>query len=99
MRNKPLTAWLALVTALAWALPLDAQVRSTRRREVVHGEEGKAAAVGPRGVAVKGEDGYAAAGRHGAVARRPSRRIFSASVSPCSSSMARRTMDWWRKMS
>ena len=69
MRNKPLTAWLALVTALAWALPLDAQVRSTRRREVVHGEEGKAAAVGPRGVAVKGEDGYAAAGRHGAVAK------------------------------
>jgi hypothetical protein len=55
-----LLAWLASPDA-------DAQVRSTRRGAVVHGEHGRAAAVGPRGVAVKGEEGYAAAGRRGAV--------------------------------
>lgn len=67
MRMKTIAAWVMLLTTLAWVAPLDAQVRANRRRAVVKGEEGKAAAVGPRGVAVKGEEEYAAAGRRGAV--------------------------------
>jgi hypothetical protein len=59
----------ALVGTGLWLAPIAAQVRGARRTAVVHGEEGRAAAVGPRGVAVKGEEGYAAAGRHGAVAK------------------------------
>jgi hypothetical protein len=50
-------------------MPGEAQVRGTRRRTVVKGEEGKGAAAGPRGVAVKGEEGYASAGRRGAVVK------------------------------
>jgi hypothetical protein len=60
---------VVLLSAIAWTVPLDAQVRAARRRTVVKGEEGRAVAAGPRGVAVKGEEGYAAAGRHGAVAK------------------------------
>jgi hypothetical protein len=72
MRTTQSRTVAALVTLLATCVamsPIAAQVRGARRTAVVHGEEGKAAAVGPRGVAVKGEDGYAAAGRHGAVAK------------------------------
>src|SRR5262245_55125963 len=67
MEMKRIAACLMLLTTIAWVLPLDAQVRGARRTAVVKGEEGKGVAVGPRGVAVKGEEGYAAAGRHGAV--------------------------------
>jgi hypothetical protein len=69
MQKKRMTACLMLATTIAWVMTLDAQVRGARRTAVVKGEEGKGAAVGPRGVAVKGEEGYAAAGRHGAVAK------------------------------
>src|SRR5262245_10598438 len=48
---------------------LSAQVRAARRGAVVRGEEGKGAVVGPRGAAVKTEEGYAAAGRRGAVVK------------------------------
>ena len=63
------TAIVAVCAAIGMLSPLSAQVRGARRTTVVHGEDGKAAAVGPHGVAVKGEEGYAAAGRHGAVAK------------------------------
>src|SRR5262245_35236172 len=63
------TAVVAICAAAGMLSPLLAQVRGARRTTVVHGEDGKAAAVGPHGVAVKGEEGYAAAGRHGAVAK------------------------------
>jgi hypothetical protein len=67
MNPRAVTA-LITATAMCVALaPIAAQVRGHRRTAVVHGEEGKAAAVGPRGVAVKGEEGYAAATRRGAV--------------------------------
>jgi len=69
MRTIRKSAAIGLIGLLAWMAPLDAQVRGARRATVVKGEEGKGAAVGPRGVAVKGEEGYAAAGRHGAVAK------------------------------
>jgi hypothetical protein len=55
--------------AMVGVAPLNAQVRSVRRGTVVHGNDGKAVAVGPRGVAVKGEEGFAAAGRRGAVVK------------------------------
>jgi hypothetical protein len=67
MCMKTTTCALLLITIVSVA-PTDAQVRGARRTAVVKGEEGKGAVVGPRGVAVKGEEGYAAAGRHGAVA-------------------------------
>ena len=57
---------VAIVVA---ASPISAQVRGGRRTAVVRGEEGKGAAIGPRGAAVKTEDGYAAAGRRGAVVK------------------------------
>lgn len=66
---KRITCGVTLIALSSWIVPATAQVRGHRRGAVVKGEEGKAAAVGPRGVAVKGEEGYAAAGRHGAVAR------------------------------
>jgi hypothetical protein len=66
---KRITCGVTLVALTAWVVPASAQVRGARRGAVVKGEEGKGVAVGPRGVAVKGEDGYAAAGRHGAVAK------------------------------
>jgi Family of unknown function (DUF6515) len=69
MRAHKATAIAILITSLGGVLPLDAQVRSDRRRAVVKGEEGKGVAAGPRGVAVKGEEGYAAAGRRGAVVK------------------------------
>jgi hypothetical protein len=69
MRVRKTVVCLGLATVLAWTASLDGQVRGGRRRAVVRGEEGKAAAVGLRGVAVKGEEGYAAAGRHGAVVK------------------------------
>jgi hypothetical protein len=60
----------ALCATVGALTPLTAQVRAARRGTVVRGEDGKAAAVGPHGgVAVKGEEGYAAAGRHGAVVK------------------------------
>jgi hypothetical protein len=58
-----------LLLTSAWALPIEAQVRGGRRQAVVRGEEGRGAAVGPRGAAVKTEEGYAAAGRRGAVVK------------------------------
>jgi hypothetical protein len=58
----------ALLVAALWT-PSAAQVRGARRSTVVRGDDGRAAAVGPRGVAVKGEEGYAAAGRRGAVVK------------------------------
>jgi Family of unknown function (DUF6515) len=70
MRNMPFrraTGYLVALALVTSVVPASAQVRSARRGAVVKGEEGKAAAVGPRGVAVKGEEGYAAAGRRGAV--------------------------------
>jgi hypothetical protein len=64
------TTGCALVVLIAASVaPSDAQVRGARRTAVVRGEEGKAAAVGPRGAAVKTEEGYAAAGRRGAVVK------------------------------
>jgi hypothetical protein len=69
MRMKTLPAWLILISLTTWVMPGEAQVRGTRRRTVVKGEEGKGAAAGPRGVAVKGEEGYASAGRRGAVVK------------------------------
>jgi hypothetical protein len=66
MRTREVTT-LAMVLALWGAsAPADAQVRAARRGAVVRGEDGKGVAVGPRGVAVKGEEGYAAVGRRGA---------------------------------
>src|SRR5262245_33557311 len=62
------TAFLCVTVVMATA-PLSAQIRGARRTAVVRGEEGKGAAVGPRGVAVKGAEGYAAAGRRGAVVK------------------------------
>jgi hypothetical protein len=67
-RFRTIAAWVALFVTVAWLMPATAQIRGARRTAVVKGEEGRGAAVGPRGMAVKGEDGYAAAGRHGAVA-------------------------------
>jgi hypothetical protein len=69
MRTHKATAIVILITTLGWLSPASAQVRGDRRRAVVKGEEGKGVAVGPRGVAVKGEEGYAAAGRHGAAVK------------------------------
>src|SRR5262245_59918552 len=69
MRLKTLAACALLIASVGWVLPAEAQVRATRRRAVVKGEEGKGAAVGPRGAAVKGEEGYAAVGRNGAVVK------------------------------
>jgi hypothetical protein len=72
MKAMNARAVTALITAAAMCVamvPIAAQVRGARRTATVHGSEGRAAAVGPRGVAVKGEEGYAAAGRHGAVAK------------------------------
>jgi Family of unknown function (DUF6515) len=66
---KRITCGVTLVALVAWIVPASAQVRGARRTAVVKGEEGKGVAAGPRGVAVKGEDGYAAATRHGAVAK------------------------------
>lgn len=64
------TATVAMLfVGAASVLPLDAQVRAARRTAVVKGEEGKGAVVGPRGAAVKTEEGYAAAGRRGAVVK------------------------------
>src|SRR5262245_45748269 len=57
---------LAIVIA---TMPVSAQIRGGRRTAVVRGEEGKGAAVGPRGAAVKTEDGYGACGRRGAVVK------------------------------
>jgi hypothetical protein len=69
MRMRTVTAW-SILLAIVSMVPLDAQVRATRRRTTVAvGEEGRAAAVGPRGAAVKTEEGYAAAGRRGAVVK------------------------------
>jgi uncharacterized protein DUF6515 len=64
---RKVTAICTIAGVLGALMPLSAQVRGTRRRTVVHGDNGKAAAIGPRGVAVKGEEGFAAAGRRGAV--------------------------------
>jgi Predicted periplasmic protein (DUF2092) len=50
---KTMTACGLLLTTAVWLAPVDAQVRAHRRGAVVRGEEGRAAAVGPRGVAVK----------------------------------------------
>ena len=69
MRMKTIATCVMLLTTMAWVSPLDAQVRGTRRRAVVKGEEGKGAVVGPRGAAVKTEEGYAAATRRGAVVK------------------------------
>src|SRR5262245_9158499 len=69
MRIKTLTTYMLLLVTMSWTVPLDAQVRGARRTAVERGEEGKGAVVGPRGVAVKGEEGYAAAGRRGAVVK------------------------------
>jgi hypothetical protein len=69
MRAQKVTAILSLIASFAWVIPIDAQVRSNRRRTVVQGEEGKGVAAGPHGVAVKGEEGYAAVGRHGAAVK------------------------------
>src|SRR5262245_22552158 len=65
--TRKVVAALTLCAIAGGSMPMMAQVRSVRRGTVVHGDDGKAAAVGPRGVAVKGEEGYAAAGRRGAV--------------------------------
>ena len=72
MRNswmKRMTCGVTLLALTSWIGPASAQVRGNRRGAVAKGEEGRADAAGPRGVAVKGEEGYAAAGRHGAVAK------------------------------
>src|SRR5262245_45365501 len=69
MPSKRATALVLLIGMCGWLVPAEAQVRAGRRRAVVRGEEGKAAAVGPRGAAVKTEEGYAAAGRRGAVVK------------------------------
>jgi hypothetical protein len=69
MRKNTTTLCALLVMITAAAAPSDAQVRGARRTAVVKGEEGKGAAVGPRGAAVKTEEGYAAAGRRGAVVK------------------------------
>src|SRR5262245_14090603 len=70
MKRSKIAATALLSVALVIATtPLSAQIRGGRRTAVVRGEEGKGAAVGPRGAAVKTEDGYAAAGRHGAVVK------------------------------
>ena len=66
MSGRTVTAFVVLAI-FASAIPLDAQVRTARRKTAVRGEEGKAAAAGPRGAAVKTEEGYAAVGRRGAV--------------------------------
>jgi len=67
MKTTAVAALFLMITV--WVGPSDAQVRGARRTAVVRGEEGKGAAVGPRGAAVKTEEGYAAAGRHGAVVK------------------------------
>src|SRR5262245_21205612 len=64
---RKIVAALTLCAIAGVSMPLTGQVRGVRRGTVVHGNDGKAAAVGPRGVAVKGEEGFAAAGRRGAV--------------------------------
>jgi hypothetical protein len=68
-RKTKITTFAALLALLGCLVPVEAQVRGHRRTAVVKGEEGRGAAVGPRGVAVKGEEGYAAAGRRGAVVK------------------------------
>jgi Family of unknown function (DUF6515) len=69
IRLRSLIFAFTVIGVIVWTDCASGQVRGARRTTVVHGEEGKAAAVGPRGVAVKGEEGYAAASRHGAVAK------------------------------
>src|SRR5262245_41444474 len=60
---------LAIIFCLALA-ELSGQVRYGRHgTAAVRGEEGRAAAVGPRGAVVKGDEGYAAVGRRGAVVK------------------------------
>ena len=69
MRMKTMASCVLLLMTMAWVSPIDAQVRGTRRRAVVKGEEGKGAVVGRRGAVVKTEEGYAAASRRGAVVK------------------------------
>lgn len=57
------------IGVIASVSSIQAQMVRGGRGAVVHGEEGRAAAVGRRGVAVKGDEGYAAVGRRGAVAK------------------------------
>lgn len=63
------TVALTVIGLIVWTNAANGQVRGHHRTAVVKGEEGKGAAVGPRGVAVKGEEGYAAASRRGAVVK------------------------------
>jgi hypothetical protein len=67
MRVKKLVTCVVLILAAWWVASLSAQVRGARRTAVVRGEEGRGAAVGPRGAVVAGEEGYAAVGRRGGV--------------------------------
>jgi hypothetical protein len=69
MRLKTLVTCFALILAAWWIASVSAQVRGARRTAVVKGEEGRGAVVGPRGAAVKTEEGYAAASRRGAVVK------------------------------
>lgn len=69
MRITTITIAALVLMTISCVSSVDAQVRGARRTAVVRGEEGKGAVVGPRGVAVKGEEGYAAAGRRGAVVK------------------------------
>jgi hypothetical protein len=66
-RMRSITLALTVLGLIVWADAASGQVRGHRRTAVVKGEEGKGAAVGPRGAAVKTEEGYAAASRRGAV--------------------------------
>ena len=80
MRMKTMATCVLLLMTMAWVSPIDAQVRGTRRRAVVKGEEGKGAVVGRRGAVVKTEEGYAAASRRGTrqfppLPRRPTDRV------------------------
>ena len=68
MKRKIIGVVLAVTLVAAGNMAnTSAQVRSGRRGAVAKTDNGNKAAAGPRGAAVKGEDGYAAAGRRGAV--------------------------------
>jgi len=60
VRNTIGVLSVSALAALISFAPLAAQVRADRRGAVAKGDDG-AVAAGPRGVAVKGEENYAAA--------------------------------------
>jgi hypothetical protein len=69
MRMRTTAACSILLTMSVSVASIDAQVRAARRTAVVKGEERRGVPVRGSGTVVRGEDGYAAAGRRGAVVR------------------------------